>query len=96
MVTGMGNPLLAVADQTACDFGLCRVPTCNDYINQAKAWNAPYPEIRQQCGRDHPFITCSTSLENALNVPPGPDWWQHRMCIDVAHPAGIHSATRTV
>ena len=55
-----------------------------------------YPELRQRCGRDHPFITCSTSLDNALNVPPGPGWWQHRVCIDVAHPAGTHSATRTV
>jgi len=75
------------------------VPTRNDYLNEAKTLNAPYPDFWQRCGRDHPFINCSTSLDNALNmwhVPPGPDWWQHRMCLDVAHPAGVKGATPEV
>jgi hypothetical protein len=85
--------------QAACDFEMCRVPTRDDYVNEAKARNAPHPEFRQRCGREHPFINCSTSLNDAFNiwhVPPGPDWWQHRMCLDVAQPAGMHSAAQSV
>ena len=42
-------------------------------------------------GREHPFITCQTSTMDDRNVwflPPDPDWWMDRMCLDVAQPAG--------
>ena len=78
---------------------MCRVPTRDDYVNEAKARNAPHPEFRQRCGREHPFINCSTSLNDAFNiwhVPPGPHWWQYRMCLDVAQPAGMNSAAQSL
>ncbi|MFN9897355.1 MAG: hypothetical protein ACK55Z_00900, partial [bacterium] len=28
--------------QAACNFGMCRVPTRDDYVNDAKARNAPH------------------------------------------------------
>jgi hypothetical protein len=43
--------------------------------------------------------TLSTSLNDALNiwhVPPGPHWWQYRMCLDVAQPAGMNSAAQSL
>jgi hypothetical protein len=65
------------------------LPTQN-FVNDADPF-------RQRCG--HPFINCSTSLNDALNiwhVPPGPDWWQHRMCLDVAQPASMNNAAQSV
>jgi hypothetical protein len=86
-------------NQAACDSGMCRVPTRDDYVHEAKARNDPHPEFRQPCGREHPFINCSTSLNDVLNiwhVPPGPDLWQHRMWLDVAKPAVMDGAAQSV
>jgi hypothetical protein len=46
---------------------------------------------RLQTALDHPFMNCSTKILDADNiwvVPPGPSWWQNRLCFDISHDTG--------
>jgi hypothetical protein len=56
----------------------------SDPLKSPAPWrSAACPETATH---DHPFLNCSTKLLDAGNiwvVPPGPDWWQNRICIDI-------------
>ena len=49
------------------------------------------------CGCDHPFINCSSKLFDHGNIwvlPPGPDWWQSRICINLVKAPGERTNLR--
>jgi hypothetical protein len=96
LVAGLGNPFLEMAEQDGERLWTVQGAHRRRHCQRRQSIAHTYLRFRQPSGHEHPFINCSTSLNNALNiwlVPPGPDWWQHRMCLDIAHPDWANGAT---